>query len=335
MYQLFAILLSATIFTGFLAIPFINLLYKLRFRYKRVINQEEKAGITVSKLHEDKAGTPTGGGVLIIGSVLLFSILYYRVSIISLNWASYILLFTLILFGGIGLYDDLRKMIRVHGRKLQAFPKFPKLVLQLIFGLVVGYMIYLFLGISTITIPVFDFTINLGIFYIVFAMIVIVFMSNAFNITDGLDGLATGLLLIALTAYWVLAQDGFYSMDVALFIAVIMGSLIAFLYFNIYPARIFMGDTGSMALGAMLAVISLILNQSLVAPIIGGVFVIEFISSFIQVMSKKFRNGKRIFKIAPLHFHFQAEGWDETKVTMRFWIFGILCAFWGLLIATF
>ncbi len=141
--------------------------------------------------------------------------------------------------------------------------------------------------------------------------------------------------MIALAAYWVLSQDGFYATDVTIFIAVIMGSLIAFLYFNIYPARIFMGDTGSMALGAILAVISLILNQSLVAPIIGGVFVIEFLSSLIQLISKKFRNGKRVFKIAPLHFHFQAEGWDETKVTMRFWLFGILCAFWGLLIATF
>ncbi len=335
MYQLFVILLSATFFTGLLAIPFINLLYKLRFRYKRVINQEEKDKITVSQLHEDKAGTPTGGGVLIIGAVLLFSILYYRVTIFSLNWASYILLLTLILFGGIGLYDDLRKMIRVHGRKLRAFPKLPKLILQLSFGLIVGYMIFQFLGISSITIPVFNITINLGIFYVVFAMIMIVFMSNAFNITDGLDGLATGLLLIALAAYWVLSQDGFYATDVTIFIAVIMGSLIAFLYFNIYPARIFMGDTGSMALGAILAVISLILNQSLVAPIIGGVFVIEFLSSLIQLISKKFRNGKRVFKIAPLHFHFQAEGWDETKVTMRFWLFGILCAFWGLLIATF
>jgi len=335
MYQLFVILLSATFFTGLLAIPFINLLYKLRFRYKRVINQDEKVGITVSQLHEDKAGTPTGGGILIIGSVLLFSILYYRLTIFSLNWASYILLLSLVLFGGIGLYDDLRKMIRVHGKKLRTFPKLPKLILQLLFGLLIGYMIYTLLGINSLTIPFFNITINLGIFYILFAMLLIVFMSNAFNITDGLDGLATGLLLIALTAYWVLAQDGFYALDVAIFIAVIMGSLIAFLYFNIYPARIFMGDTGSMALGATLAVISLILNQPLVVPIIGGVFVIEFVTSFIQLISKKFRNGKRVFKIAPLHFHLQAEGWDETKVTMRFWLFGIICAFWGLIIATF
>jgi len=170
--------------------------------------------------------------------------------------------------------------------------------------------------------------------YIPFAAFVVIAMSNAFNITDGMDGLSTGLMIIALSAFWVLAQPFFeVSGDVLVFIAVLIGALLAFLYFNIYPARLFMGDTGSLAFGALLGVIALMTNQVMVLPFIGGVFVAEVSSSLIQLVSLKYFN-KRVFSIAPLHHHFEAKGWDETKVTMRFWLVGTLLAFVGLLIAT-
>lgn len=339
MDRLFAILILSFLFTSLLAVPFINLLYHLKFRRKRVKNPGQK-GTTLSELHDEKVGTPTGGGILIVISTILFSLLFYALTGFELNWTARILFFTLTSFGIVGFYDDIKKMVRIRKRSpLRALTPITKLLLQIGLASYIGYLLYMHMGISEIYLPLIGPLFNLsawdvGIWIIPISAFVIVSTSNAFNITDGLDGLATGLLMIALTAYWYLAGGSMYAGDIILFIAVIMGSLAAFLYFNIYPARLFMGDTGSMALGAMLAVIALITNQVLVLSIIGGVFVVEGASSLIQILSKKLR-GKRVFKIAPLHFTFQANGWDETKVTMRFWLAGIILAFIGLFVATF
>ncbi|NCS32310.1 phospho-N-acetylmuramoyl-pentapeptide-transferase [bacterium] len=340
MYKIFAILLLSFIFTAALAIPFIHALYKLHIRQKPVKSVDMHGNKTVfNDLHGWKVGTPTGGGVLILGSVLLFSIIFYVVTSFSINWTSIILFVTLISFGVLGMYDDFRKMIRVRKRRIRALPALEKLIIQTILGLIIGYLLYKFTGLHTVEIPILSsvFRVNdisLGWLYIPFAAFVIVSSSNAFNITDGMDGLATGLMLIALSAFWVLAVPHTFSGDVILFIAVLMGALLAFLYFNVYPARLFMGDSGSIAFGALLGVIALLIGKSLVLPIIGGVFVIELLSSLIQLFSIRYLGEKRLFKIAPLHHHFEAMGWDETKVTMRFWIAGALCAFIGLFIAT-
>ncbi|MCA9392122.1 phospho-N-acetylmuramoyl-pentapeptide-transferase [candidate division WWE3 bacterium] len=339
MYKLLGVLMASFAFTGVLAIPFIGLLYKIKFRY-RLARSTKREGARLSDLHKDKAGTPTGGGILIVTAAILFALLFYLVTKFQINWTAVVLFVTMVLFAGLGLLDDARKMIRIRGRRIRALPRLPKLILQITCGLVVAFLLYDKLGLHTLTVPlfsqVFDLApLDLGVLYIPFAAFVVISSSNAFNITDGLDGLATGLLLIALSAFWVLAGNSVFAGDVTLFIAVIMGSLLAFLYFNIFPARLFMGDTGSLALGAMLAVLALVVDQVLVLPIIGGMFVIELLSSFLQIASKRLRDGKRLFDIAPLHFHFQARGWDETKVTMRFWLFGAMLAFLGIFISIF
>ncbi len=335
MYKLFGVLIASFLFTGVLAVPFINFLYKIKFRYK-LARSRKVQGTTLSQLHKDKAGTPTGGGILIVIASFLFASLFYAITQFSLNWTAGILFLTMFLFAVLGLFDDARKMIRVKGRRIRPLPAFSKLALQVFASLVIAYLLYENLGINSVTIPMLGSVFNIGPIYlgwwfIPFAAFVIISSSNAFNITDGLDGLATGLLLIALAAYWALSGG---TNDITLFIAVIMGALLAFLYFNIFPARLFMGDTGSLALGAMLAVLAIMTGHVLVLPIIGGVFVIELLSSFIQMFSKKYLH-KRVFTIAPIHFHFQANGWDETKVTMRFWLLGAVLAFIGLFVATF
>lgn len=336
MYKLFGILLLSFIFTSTLIVPFINALYKLRFRQKHI---QTKNTHGQRKLHSWKVGTPIGGGILIIMSVLIFSALFYTVTSYMVNWTTIILLLTLFLFGFLGLYDDLRKFFRFGKKRIKVLPPTVKFGLQIVAGLSIGYLLYAYMGLSTLPLPLigpfWDIEpLELGIWYIPMAAAVIVSSSNAFNITDGLDGLSTGLLLIALSAFWYLASFSRFAGDVSLFIAVLMGALIPYLYFNIYPARLWLGDTGSLAFGSLLAVIALMTEQTLILPIIGGVFVVEVSSSLIQIFSKRYR-GKKVFLLAPLHHHFEALGWDETKVTMRFWLVGICLAWLGLFLASF
>lgn len=336
MYKIFGILLLSMAFTSSLIIPFINMLYTLRFRQKHVQTKNAKGQ---RRLHSWKVGTPIGGGILIIVSVFLFSSLFYLLTDFTVNWTTIILFLTLILFGLLGLYDDLRKFFRFGKKRARVLPAWVKFTLQIAAGLIIGFLIYDKMGLQTISIPIFEplmgiAPIHLGWLYVPMAAFVIVSSSNAFNITDGLDGLSTGLLLISVSAFWYLASFSDYSGDIMVFIAVLIGAIIPYLYFNIYPARLWLGDTGALAFGALLAVIALIIDQTLVLPIIGGVFVAEVSSSLIQLASKRFRNGKRVFKLAPLHHHFEVIGWEETKVTMRFWLFGIILAWIGLFIAS-
>lgn len=351
MFKLFGILILSFLFTGILAVPFINLLYKLRFRLKRVNTVQrahQRAGekahaegaVTWSQLHSAKIGTPTGGGILVVIATFLFALIFYGVTQFTLNWTAVILFLTLFLFGLLGFYDDARKMVRLHGKKIRALPALPKFLLQFAAAGLVAYFLVTRMGLTTVDLPVVGplwgwGPVELGWWYIPVAALVIIASSNAFNITDGLDGLATGLMLIALSAFWYLTGGSPFSGDLTLLIAVLMGSLLAFLYFNIFPARIFMGDTGALALGALLAVVALMTEQVLVLPIIAGVFVAETLSSLIQMASIRFRRGKKVFKIAPLHHHFEALGWDETKVTMRAWLLGVILAFVGLFVASF
>ncbi|PIU68166.1 phospho-N-acetylmuramoyl-pentapeptide-transferase [candidate division WWE3 bacterium CG06_land_8_20_14_3_00_42_16] len=347
MIKIFGILLLSFLFTGLLSIPFINLLYKLKFQRQEEHSKDILGKDTpiFARLHGWKIGTPNGGGILVIGSVLLFSFIFYKVTKFNFNSTSSILYLTIILFGALGFYDDIQK---IFGWKKTGFWGLKirfKLLIQIVFALIISSLIYLKMGISSLIIPLpqlnflaYDsmvnwqgLVVNLGVFYIFFATFVIVGATNAFNITDGLDGLATGLLLVALSAFWYLAGLQNHG-DVILFMAVLTGSLLAFMYFNIFPARIWLGDTGAMAFGALLAVIALVTQSVAVLPIIGGVFVVEAMSTLIQWYSKALR-GKKIFLCAPLHHHFEAKGWDETKVTMRFWLAGAVLAFIGIFIA--
>ena len=207
-----------------------------------------------------------------------------------------------------------------------------KFGLQWVLAFIDAFLIYKLLGIQIIHIPVLEIILNIGVFYIPFAAFVIVFFANAFNITDGLDGLSSGLLIIYLFAYMTIAAG---SLDTPLFVfmALWMGSLIAFLYFNIWPARIWLGDAGALSFGAMIAVIGLIIGNVAVLFVIGGIFVLEAASSAIQIFGWKILK-RRIFPIAPLHHAFEAIGWEEPKIVMRAWIAGIMLAVFGLWLAT-
>ncbi len=331
MTKVFMALLASTAVTGLLAIPFINLLYKLKFqRQREYLSDQKKDRSLFDTLHEKKIGTPAAGGLLIIFVTSVLGIIMYQFTSFKLNWTIGILAITLVLYGLLGFYDDLRKFLEAPASGLWGIRARTKLIVQLLFGLLIGYLLYRYMDLHVVDLP-FGYVVDLGWWYVPFVSLVVATMSNAFNITDGLDGLSSGLLVIALSAFWYLAVL-FSTADVVLFIALLIGSMLAFLYFNIYPARFIMGDTGALALGAALAVIALMSRSVFALPFIGGVFMIELASSAIQMASKKFRH-KKVFLIAPLHHHFEALGWNETKVTMRFWLAGAVCAFLGICIA--
>lgn len=327
-----------------LIIPFINLLYKLNITRKREAPKTGKIPL-FDKLHDIKAGTPVGGGVLIIAlTSILFAIIFplssylglYITSSFSLRAELFIIFFAFISFGLLGLSDDLLKIFAKPTKGLLGLwfglRRKHKFILQCILAVFIGFFIYRFLGIHIINIPLFNIVINLGIGYIPFAAFVIVAFSNAFNITDGLDGLSAGLLVICLLAFEVIAA-GNLDTPLSLFISLLIGSLIAFLYFNVWPARIFLGDAGALSLGAMLGVIGLITGRIIALVIIGGVFVVEVATSAIQIFGWKYLK-KPIFPLAPIHHTLLAKGWQEPKIVMRAWMLGLLLAIFGLWLAT-
>jgi len=212
-------------------------------------------------------------------------------------------------------------------RGLQSYQKF---LFHLAIGIFVAYWTYFKLGWHTIWFPLVG-DVNLGLFYPIFIVLLFITILNFVAFTDGLDGLAGGLGFISLCAYWVLAVSlGYFSLSK--FIATFVGALIPFLYFNIYPARVFMGNVGSHVLGATLVMLSIIMHREFALFVLLAVFIVDGISSPLQSWSVKLTK-KRIFRMAPLHHHFELLGWPETKVTMRFWLFGIFFAFIGIFVA--
>jgi len=250
----------------------------------------------------------------------------------------FIIFFTFLSFGSLGLLDDLVKIFG-KGRPGQrplglsfGITRSQKFLLQGALALFISYIIYSKLGVDILHIPLIDITLNLGIWYVPFAAFIIVAFSNAFNITDGLDGLASGLLMICLLAFGVIAA-GSLDTPLSLFIAIWLGALMAFLYFNTWPARIFLGDAGALSFGAMLGVIGLLTGAIAALIVIGGIFVIELATSAIQILGWKILK-KPIFPIAPIHHTFLAIGWEEPKIVMRAWLAGIMLAIFGLWLAT-
>lgn len=338
------LILFSLIITSVLIVPFIDLLYKLKIT-RRV--EAPKNGVVplFDKLHDKKAGTPTGGGILL---VFIITILFFMIFPIAshmgvyirssyfLNTELFIIYFTFISYGLLGLLDDL---VKIFGKKRQGplgmwvgLSGKVKLGLQAIIALVVAYVLYRNLGIQLVHIPMVNIDLNLGWLYVPFATFVIVSFANAFNITDGLDGLSSGLLVICLVAFGAIAASTLDT-PLTLFISLAIGSLLAFLYFNVYPARVWLGDAGALAFGSMLAVIGLLTGGIIALVVIGGIFVVEAGSSFVQILG--WRLLKRpIFPIAPLHHTFEAKGWEEPKIVMRAWIMGIVLAIFGLWLAT-
>lgn len=336
------ILIISFVVNSLTIIPFINLLYKYKFRRQHQLTKDalNKPTPIFDMYHRKKAGVPLGGGLLLIINTSLiftssFPFLYYfwiPITSIYANAASEIkiILFSFLSFGMIGLYDDIKKIFFGKADKFFGLRMRHKLVLEVILSLLISYWLFRDLGISIINIPflgVFD----LGFFFIFFASFVILSFANAFNITDGLDGLSSGVLMIALIAFWVISH-AILDTSLTLFIAVWLGGLIAFLYFNIYPARIFLGDVGALSFGATLATIGLLLGKTFTLLIIGGIFVAEIFTSLIQLVSKKYY-GRKIMKVAPLHLWLQDRGWHESTIVLRAWLASIVLALVGLWLA--
>ncbi len=241
-----------------------------------------------------------------------------------------ILLFTLISFGSLGLIDDIKLILTKRAGKFSGLTRRQLLLAQLVFASIVASMLYFLGGLNNIYISgVGNFIINL--WYIPLAAFVIVAFSNAYNISDGLDGLSAGLLLICLFAFLALTSR-YLDLTLASFIGIWIGILFSYLYFNIWPARIFLGDAGAFAFGATLAVVGLLTGKILALAIIGGMFVIIVGSSLLQILSKKIIK-KKLFPVSPIHMYFKYIGWEEPKIVTRFWLAQGLFAIFGLWIA--
>lgn len=293
----------------------------------------EKASI-FKEMHAKKSGTPTMGGIIMWGSVLLTILLSRVLALTGLIQHSllqrglvYLPLATLLAVGLLGAVDDWFNVKGIGGAK--GIKAKPKILLLILFAALGAWWFYYKLGFSHIHIPrLGDF--QIGLWYIPLFMLVIVSTANAVNITDGLDGLAGGLLILAYAAFGVLAfVKG--QMMLSIFCGLMIGSLMAFLWNNVPPALYYMGDTGALAYGATLGVIAMMIDSLVVLLIVGAVFIIETLSVIIQLTSKKFFKRK-VFLVAPLHHHFEKKGWGESKITMRFWILGGMCGIIGLIV---
>ena len=304
--------------------------YLARLKMTENVRKEDSARLY--ELHSKKQDTPTMGGILILLAILSATLLWADI----FNRYIILVLFSTVWLGVTGFIDDYLKHIRKKSKGLTAASKFTS---QIMLGLILGAILFLTPQNSTrIDVPFLkDVSLELGIFYILFVIIVITGSSNAVNLTDGLDGLAVGTVIMVAVAFSVLSyvsgniKFSSYlfipylkgSGELTVFCASILGAGLGFLWFNCYPASVFMGDVGSLALGGAIGTTALLIKKELLLVIVGGIFVLEALSVILQVASFRLRK-KRIFKIAPLHHHFQFLGWPESKVIVRFWILAAL-----------
>jgi phospho-N-acetylmuramoyl-pentapeptide-transferase len=279
------------------------------------------------KLHGEKhkRNIPAMAGLVFVVSTCVVTLLFNFSR--SETWLP---LAAFVAAAGVGLLDDIINL-RGTGGGVAGLRSKIKLLLTTIVALIGGWYFYAKLDVTSIHIPGFVDPLQIGWLIIPLFVFVVVATANAVNISDGLDGLAGGLTSTAFGVYAIIALlEGRFG--VAGFCLTIVGTLLSYTWFNVYPARFFMTDVGSFALGTALGVVAMITDTVLLLPIIGLVFVAEAGSSAIQILSKKLRNGKKVFKIAPIHHHFEASGWPETKVTMRFWIIGQVAGVLGLIV---
>ena len=271
--------------------------------------------------HYLKEGTPTMGGLLIV--VVVLAIYFF---LRQPDAATFAPLAALAGVGFLGAIDDYLNARRGEGIRARQ-----KLIWLTVVGIIAAYQIQDTYDITAIAVPFVGAVAIDPRLYIVFAAFAIVASANGVNLTDGLDGLSGGTVAIAFVAYMLIALLNVPNQaNLALLCALIIGALLGFLWFNVHPAQIFIGDSGSLAMGATLAVTALITGQILVLPLIGIIFVIETISVIVQIGYFKLSGGKRLLRMSPLHHHFELGGWDEEKITIRFWIIGILAALLGV-----
>lgn len=285
--------------------------------------------------HKGKAGTPTMGGCLILPIIMASTLLWADPS----NIYVWLILFVIFSYGLIGFADDYLKMARKNSKGLSMKAKF---TLQVLVALVFAIILDLYPGFdSMLNVPFFkNITPDLGWLYIPFAAFIIVGTSNAVNLTDGLDGLATGPIVVAFTSYLIFSYMAGHikiasylqipyvagTGELSVLCGAVVGAGLGFLWYNAYPAEVFMGDVGSLPLGAVLGSVAVITKQELVLILVGGLFVVETLSVIFQVVYFRVTGGQRIFRMAPIHHHFELKGWAESKVTVRFWIIAIILA---------
>ena len=288
----------------------------------------------------EKAGTPTMGGVLILASIIISFILWAKLT----NYYVWISLFACIAFGLVGFLDDYKK---IYSKSSYGLKVSTRIILQIVLAFIIVFLIYSTMPEnlnSTINFPFFkNLIIDLGIFFFIFGIFIIVGSANAVNLTDGLDGLAiVPVMIVAITFSFIAYVSGNINFseylqinyiegsgELSVFCGAIIGSALGFLWFNAPPAKVFMGDTGSLSLGGGIATLSIMTKHEIVLAIVGGLFVLETLSVIVQVISFKF-TGKRIFQMAPLHHHFEKKGWAESTIVIRFWIITIVLALIGL-----
>lgn len=327
---------SAFLLTIIFSQPVVNRL--TRFKIRQYI-RDSKISSELYKLHKNKEGTPTMGGILILLAVIVSSLCWADM----MNKYIQLSLFAIVWLGILGFFDDYLKLVRRHSNGLTASVK---LVGQTLLGIIIGLFIYFDKSMTTrLDIPFMkDIIVNLGILYIFFVVLVIIGCSNAVNITDGLDGLAIGCVSISALTYAVFSYlsghakfSGYLQIihvpgasELCVLCSAIVGAGLGFLWFNCYPASVFMGDTGSLALGGAIGIVAIFIKKELLLGLVGGVFVIEAVSVLLQVIVFRFTGGRRLFLIAPIHHHFQVKGWAEPKVTVRFWLIAVILAMLSL-----
>lgn len=275
--------------------------------------------------HLKKEGTPTMGGFIFIIPTILAILFLWLYGSLEITSNIFIVLFVFLSYAALGFADD---FLKVKFKNNKGLSRLLKLLIQTIIALVFFYIFIRNGGEPTIEITFLNLNVNLGWVYGLFILFLLVGSSNAVNITDGLDGLAGGLSAIAFLAYGLIAWSTSWLVgytEIAVFCFVLVGSLLGFLLFNTHKAKVFMGDTGSMSLGATLAAIAILTRHEISLAVIGGVFVIETLSTLIQIIAiRKFK--KRVFKKAPLHHHFEELGWEETDIVKLFWVVGLILA---------
>jgi phospho-N-acetylmuramoyl-pentapeptide-transferase len=324
-------------YAGVTALVLSLVLGKLMIRTLLKLQIGEKIRSDGPQHHSSKSGTPTMGGLLILATFIGSTLLWADLS----NHYIWLVLLSAIGFGAIGLWDDFLKL-----RKDAGITAKEKIVLQVILSLAIGiYLLYFdptrAQYASRLSIPFFkSYQPDLGFGYLIFIIFIIVGTSNAVNLTDGLDGLAIGPIIVAAFTYTgIVYISGHFNFseylriqhikgagEIAIASSAVLGASLGFLWYNSYPAQIFMGDVGSLSLGGVLGTIAVIVKHELLLVLVGGIFVIEALSVIIQVSYFKYTGGKRFFKMAPLHHHFEQLGWSEPKVIVRFWIVAVVLA---------
>jgi phospho-N-acetylmuramoyl-pentapeptide-transferase len=341
-FNVFRYITVRTALAGITALLISMVLAPTLIRYLRKHQFGETIREVGPKTHFTKKGTPSMGGVLIIGATALSTLLWADLS----NLYVWLAMATMLLFGGLGLLDD---YLQIRKDKPKGLIARYKIIFQILFAAAAGLVLF-YIGLGGefnlhLTVPFFKkWTPYLGMLYIPWIMLIMVSSSNAVNLADGLDGLAIGLTLISASSFTALSYIAGHALwsqylnipavpqaaELTILLGSLSGACLGFLWYNCHPAEIFMGDVGSLSLGATIGIIAIMIKQEFLLFMVAGVFVIEALSVMIQVSYFKISGGKRVFKMTPLHHHFELMGWSEQKIVVRFWIAGIIFALFSL-----